>query len=638
MLRAFKLTGGTVLTIVGLVVAYAVCAGIVLFAAAFTTGVITQSSSVTTESGWEIPSFASNYSITADGTLHATERIDVNFDIEKHGIFRDLFWRVDCKPPRVTDEQSLTSCPSDRRRTYDIHVDAVTTADGAPIPYDVSTVDDARHIKIGDPNQTVTGPQSYVIHYTVKGAIDAYTGHDELYWNASGQWPVDIANFTLRVTAGGIRGAGCLQGGPSGDVACTASGSGPTASGNGPFATFASNGPVAAGYEVTVVASLPKGVVSLAPVTTEHKPTLWDFYKLDAIELGGAVLVAIICVFGVAAIWWRGGRDRQYKTIYYLTNDPSEQTRPLFGEEQVVVEFLPPDGLKPAQMGVILDERADALDVTATIIDLAVRGYIHIEEIDQKSWFGGSKDWRLTKVKEADADLQPYEKDLLDDIFAVKGSPVQISELRYQFSSKLREIQKKLYSDAVANGWFAKSPDASRAGWVILGALLTVGGLAFTFGFGYFFGRGLLFNALPVAGITMIPMSRAMARRTAKGSEALRRVLGFRLYVATAETRRQEFNEQAGIFARYLPYAIVFGCVDKWAKAFSDLDDQVRQSTSSWYTGTSPMGTFAVLAFASNLSSFSSGVSSTVSSSRSSGGGGGFSSGGGGGGGGGGSW
>jgi len=633
VLRAFKLTGGTVITIFGLLIAYAICAGIVLFAAAFTTGVITQSASTTTESGWEITSFASDYTIDAGGTLHATERIDVNFDIEKHGIYRDLFWRVDCGAPRVPGVEPLNPCPDGRRRTYDVNVESVTQGSGASIPYAVSTAGDARRIKIGDPNQLVTGPRTYTIRYTVKGALDAFADHDELYWNVTGKWPVDIANFTQQVTlpSGSVADAGCVQGDGVRDSACHVSTSGPTAS-------YRSSGTLPPTIEVTVFSSFPKGLVSVPAMTTEHKPTLWDFYRLDWLEIGGAVLVTLLCAYGVAAIWWQGGRDRQYKTIYYLTNDPSEQTRPLFGEDQVVVEFLPPEGLKPAQMGVILDERADPLDVTATIIDLAVRGYIHIEEIDQKSWFGGSKDWRLTKVQEADADLQPYEQKLLDDIFAVKGSPVQISELRYEFSSKLQEIQKQLYRDAVDRGWFSRSPDASRTNWMIAGGLLTVIGLFVAYGVGYFFGRALLFNALPVAGIAMVPMSRAMARRTAKGSEALRRLLGFRLYVATAETRRQEFNEQVGIFARYLPYAIVFGCVDKWAKAFSGLDDQVQQSTQSWYTGTSPMGTFAVVAFASNLSSFSSGVSSTVSSTRSSGGGGGFSSGGGGGGGGGGSW
>jgi uncharacterized membrane protein len=109
------------------------------------------------------------------------------------------------------------------------------------------------------------------------------------------------------------------------------------------------------------------------------------------------------------------------------------------------------------------------------------------------------------------------------------------------------------------------------------------------------------------------------------------------MYIETAEKHRQEFNEKENIFARYLPFAIVFGSVGKWAKAFEGLEDQAANSTSSWYSGTRP---FAPLAFSSSLQSFSSSVSSTLGSTQSSGGSGfsGGSSGGGGGGGGGGSW
>ena len=109
---------------------------------------------------------------------------------------------------------------------------------------------------------------------------------------------------------------------------------------------------------------------------------------------------------------------------------------------------------------------------------------------------------------------------------------------------------------------------------------------------------------------------------------------------ATAETRRQEFNEQANIFAEYLPYAIVFGSVHKWANAFRDID--TKQATAGWYSGN---GNFSPVIFSDHLSEFSSAVGSTIASSGASGhsgfgggGGGGGGAGGGGGGGGGGSW
>ena len=143
---------------------------------------------------------------------------------------------------------------------------------------------------------------------------------------------------------------------------------------------------------------------------------------------------------------------------------------------------------------------------------------------------------------------------------------------------------------------------------------------------------------VPVAlvGLLLLATSRTMPRRTARGSELLRRVLGFRRYLTTAETDRQRFNERASIFAEYLPYAIVFGAVDRWARAFRDIDAQA--ATAAWYAGS---GRFDAPTFSRNLEGFSSSVSSTIASTPGGSGSSGFSggsAGGGGGGGGGGSW
>jgi uncharacterized membrane protein len=140
-----------------------------------------------------------------------------------------------------------------------------------------------------------------------------------------------------------------------------------------------------------------------------------------------------------------------------------------------------------------------------------------------------------------------------------------------------------------------------------------------------------------VAGVLLLLVGGAMPRRTATGRALLRRALGFAKYVRTAETHQQAFAERANIFTAYLPYAVMFRCVDKWAKAFRDID--VQRATAGWYVGESG---FDGVRFSNNLSSFSSSVGSTMAStpgsSGSSGFGGGGFSGGGGGGGGGGSW
>jgi uncharacterized membrane protein len=325
-----------------------------------------------------------------------------------------------------------------------------------------------------------------------------------------------------------------------------------------------------------------------------------------------------------------------YRSLYYLSRNPEERTRPLFYKDDVVVEYTPPDELRPAQLGVILDERADTKDVTATIIDLAVRGYVKIEE-KEKTWIFGSKDWRLTRLKDSEDELQSYEKKVMQGLFEDTAGEVDLSDLKNKFYQDLAEAQKRLYEDSVRRSWFSSNPDSRRDIWQMAG----VGCAAAGVGLGWLMGMsGAALIGLPlilVGAFVFLAGHSLMSKRTAAGSEALRRALGFRLFIETAEKRRQEFNERANIFAEYLPYAIVFGSVEKWARAFRDID--TVPSMQSWYVGS---GAFIASDFSRSLESFSSSVSSVIAStpgsSGSSGFGGGGGSGGGGGGGGGGSW
>jgi uncharacterized membrane protein len=284
-------------------------------------------------------------------------------------------------------------------------------------------------------------------------------------------------------------------------------------------------------------------------------------------------------------------------------------------------------------MGLLLDERADTLDVTATIVDLAVRGYLRITEIE-KAHFFSKKDWQLDRLKEADAALLKYERIVLDGLFAA-GSPTKVSDLKNRFYRDLATAKSALYADAVARGWFPSNPSTVRLLWTLGGVAVAVGGIILTVWLGKWLGAGLV--GIPVVGLGVLIaiFAKAMPRRTAAGQDALRRTLGFMRYIKTAETEQQAFAERANLFTEYLPYAVAFRCVDRWARAFKDLDMQA--TTARFYTGTAG---FNASTFSSSVSGFSGSISSSISStpggSGSSGSGG--SSGGGGGGGGGGSW
>ena len=145
------------------------------------------------------------------------------------------------------------------------------------------------------------------------------------------------------------------------------------------------------------------------------------------------MLVLLVAV--VLGLVWLFGRDRRYQgsavDVAFGSDVPNapEERVPLFGEHETPVEFVPPDGLRPGQVGTLVDFKANPLDVTATIVDLAVRGYLKIEELSE----GGllrQGDWKLTRMKEDDAELMPYEQKLLDGLFRDEPE-VQLSDLRY---------------------------------------------------------------------------------------------------------------------------------------------------------------------------------------------------------------
>ncbi len=357
----------------------------------------------------------------------------------------------------------------------------------------------------------------------------------------------------------------------------------------------------------------------------------------DARRSPAALLLLLIAFCGW--LFWTRGRDRRYvgspvdQTMGNPTGD--SQAVPLFERGVAPVEFAPPEDLRPGQVGTIVDEQANTLDVTATIVDLAVRGYLTIEEIPKEGWFG-KPDWTLHRTDKADGDLLTYERTLLTGLFKDGNDPA-LSSLKRTFSERLTKVEDELYADAVERGWFLKRPDTIRASWHARGALLFIAGLVLTFVLAKWTTFGLAGIPVVVAGLLLTVGARWMPSKTAKGTAIARRVGGFRTVIETAETHMSRWAEEQNVFTRYLPYAIVFGCTEKWAKAFEGL--QLMPPDTTWYRSSRP---FIYADFGRTLDDFSVTTGGTIASTPASSGSSGFSgggfSGGGGGGGGGGSW
>jgi uncharacterized membrane protein YgcG len=561
--------------------------------------------------------------IQRSGRMHVVETIDYVFVAPRHGLLRKLrvAFRHDDRFDRVYP-------------VSDVHV---TGSRDTPLDTKLENDGAYRVVRVGDPDETITGQHRYVLTYDVDGAINRFEGHDELYWNVVGpDWDVPIVRSTVTVHAeAAISAATCAAGVVGTALPCR------SASFEGRTATFAHGvlGPRAA---MTFAVALPGLYAAKPGPLLRERWSLRRAFAVNDTTVPTATAVLAIGLVAIAALLWGRSRDLVYSgQVPGLEPaggaEGTTRRAPVLGDRAGPVEWSPED-MPPGLMGLVLDEEVHTLDVTATIVDLAARGHLVIEELPRRGLFR-RRDWRLSRIDPPEGErLTSWESETMRGLFHL-GSNVRLSDLKNTFHPYLTKVRLGLYDDAMRRGWFTRRPDEVRGLWFGLGVSAVVAGGAATYVLAQWTTFGIVGLAFVLLGLVLLSVHRRMPFRTAKGSAALARALGFKRYLATAEADQLRDEEKAGVFARYLPYAIVLGETERWAKVFKDLGLPPQQHVS-WYAG--PSG-WSFDDFNDSMDAFSSSAASTVTSTPGSSGGSGFSgggasSGGGGGGGGGGSW
>lgn len=560
--------------------------------------------------------------VQPSGRMHVVETIDYVFPNPRHGLLRKLRVKF-----RHTDTHD---------RVYPVSNVRVTGSPGTPLETEVENDGAYRVIRVGDPDRTITGAHRYVVTYDLDGALNRFEGHDELYWNAVGpDWDVLIERSTVRVRAeAAISAVNCYAGPLDSRFPCRRSVA------DGRSATF-EHGLIAPRQAMTIAVALPERYAAKPGPLLRERWSARKAFAVNETTVPVAAVVLLVGLGGVGLLLWRRSRDLVYAgQVPGLEPaggvDGVTQPAPVFGDRAGPVEWSPED-MPPGLMGLVLDEEVHTLDVTATIVDLATRGHLVIEELPRQGLFR-KRDWRLSRVQPPEGErLTAWESETLRGLFHL-GSNVQLSDLKRRFHPYLKDVKQGLYDEAMRRGWFTRKPDQVRGLWFGLGvAAVATGGVA-TYVLARWTTFGLTGLALVLVGLVLLAVHRRMPFRTGKGSAAYARALGFKRYLATAEAEQLRAEEKAGVFARYLPYAIVLGETERWAKVFKDLGLPPQQHMG-WYAG--PSG-WSFDDFNDSMDAFSSSTSSTVASTPGSSGGSGFggggSSGGGGGGGGGGSW
>jgi uncharacterized membrane protein len=293
----------------------------------------------------------------------------------------------------------------------------------------------------------------------------------------------------------------------------------------------------------------------------------------------------------------------------------------------IAAQYEPPAQMTPAELGTLVDGKPDMRDITASIVDLAVRGYLHIAEIQNDHLFGlfSSKDYTFTlkRTREQWKELKRHEQDLLEALFAGSVASVTLSDLKNKFYKHLPGLRDELYDRLVKDGFYTGRPDRVRL-------LYTIGGIVAGLAIGFvsswiMIGLGMQPFAGIAAGIAsgviVILFGWFMPSRTSRGTRELEKVLGFREFLSRVEgDRLQRLVKTPEMFEKYLPFAMALGVEDNWAKAFDSIYTQPPQ----WYSGPAGVHTFRPSVFTGDLGRMSTQAAAAMSSSPRSSGGSGF--------------
>lgn len=259
-----------------------------------------------------------------------------------------------------------------------------------------------------------------------------------------------------------------------------------------------------------------------------------------------------------------------YLIWYLFGRDPSPSIAPDYLPE-------PPSDLPPGLAGVLIDERADLRDVTASIIDLARRGFLTMEEGQAAGAFATTaKTYTLHKAGNG-GPLRPYEQLLYTSLFSA-GDAVNMNAMPAAFFNALPRIENLMYEEVVKAELFRSNPETARSHYRTVGVILV--GVAVL--------AGCLLSTLtetvtvsvlcPVVPIVLFGLGLAilasyMPARTRKGAEESAKWKAFQTYLGNIQ-KYKDLGSAADQFEKFLAYAIAFGLERRWIGAFSQAPAQ----------------------------------------------------------------
>jgi uncharacterized membrane protein YgcG len=544
-------------------------------------------------SGDEVKSFQIDYNVSADGVLHVKETIAYIFARSgRHGIYRDLVIREPYKDDDSKDQK------------YEVSNLKVSSPTNAPATFETETSKSNAdryqelRIKIGSKTETVSGyDATYVITYDVRGALRHFADHSELYWDATGSsWDAVLNQVTVNVSVPeGVQQVECFTGTAGSTRSC------PEKTVSGEKGVFGASD-LASGEQLTIVAGIKPGVVSNDTPIVVDAPSWMERNGVNVPALAASAAVTLAAIVAAALYAQNGNRDQRFAGMPPGTFPPdgvaAQPVKDELDEDQIPVAFAPPR-IPVAEGGLLIDAKATTTETAATLIDLAVRGGVRIDN---------TGDEQKAVLLNAAAATAPHEQVLMQGLFpslqpyseiTLERRPVGDHSMRRAHDGMIAALRDQVKQ----RGWYVRMPGRSGGsvfasgtgcaclslvaiGVVGLGLMGAIAGAA-TGGLG----RAVVIAVPVLAVIVALGIwigKRSKGQRSPAGRAVADQLIGFRKYLATAEADQLRFEEGEDIFSKYLPWAIAFDLADRWQKICAQLVAAGRIPPDPyWYSGPS---------------------------------------------------
>ena len=589
------------------------------------------------------PLISATINVNKDSTIDVTERQTLAFTGNFHAVERDISLKdisgaTNISVADITTGEPLTESSG--------RLDVLDPASWGKFAVWKDTNSNAEDVEwyFNLENATHTWAVSYKVH----GAIAFDQSYDRLYWNVFSDYTVPVERADVSVILPEAVPATAINETYYRTFPPTASGTVPSyASG-----TFAFSADAFAPYEAfTIDATWPKGIVS-------QQAFWWDLFSLylPAIVMAGIILLCLLFLF----LWWL--------FAIKLKERPGN----------IIPQYEPPDGLRPAIAEAVATEKVTSKSFAATIVDLAVRGWVRIDEDNEKTGLlanimtvalpviiaavigcvllsfavsAGStglltiilltiifvaalvpavmtirrqrtkKDYRITLLKDFtnDAELKEYEKKYLSLIFSVgDGKSVSTKDFK-MMGLRAREFYKDIMALRQEIGAEANIETNAFAVFHVKKTNASPVISYFLIFAVYIFSTTFELDWFWAALISAIGIAATVwivVRMTRRTAQG--KILHDEWLgfkmYLEVAEKYQLQNLTPDLFEKYLPYAMIFGIEKKWAKVFERAS--ITVPAPHWYGGYAVVGAMNMVSTGAAFSAtaFSTSFSSSFSS------------------------